>query len=539
MSSSNSITFNHKSNLYFIAVICYLLQAPIKRGVDVAQTVPDDDADSNERYNRSSVFMEETPLNDHLFYAILAATPTTNFIEAAAGAAADADTEKKPKNNPLVVRTLYPDADEHRNNDNGNYLPRGPFKPEETLEEVDETDDCIVIDESVDQEGNESLIGSLILDRTVSDDGSIVTSASSMDYNTLISKRLDNVDYRYIDNDGLFPGILKEDLEESSSNESDGSESVENDESDVTDPADQMFSSVTRLSSLVARLCTQSGLDEQKYQCFKCRTFIGLFYGEFRVCTFDGKSYCLSCHNNATAMIPARVLYNWDLGERWVCDANKEWLDKHFDSPMLDIRATNPKLYEHVEELGQLKILRTQLLYLRAYLFTCRADGVANKLRQMLHQREHLHEHVHLYSVADLLLISQGGLIPEVQEAVCYARLHIRDCRHCTARGFLCELCNKNDVIFPFQLDTAQTCPECCAVFHRSCTRKITECPRCVRRKNRKLKQLQQSFMQFDDCAEEPCETNDTVNTAENIATESETNTSNATSFDPESSSVS
>ncbi|XP_018021971.1 differentially expressed in FDCP 8 homolog A [Hyalella azteca] len=157
---------------------------------------------------------------------------------------------------------------------------------------------------------------------------------------------------------------------------------------------------------------------------------------------------------------------------------------------MIDIRAANPRLYEHVEELDRLRTLRTQLLYLRAYLFTCSSESeAADTLRSMFKSREHFYEHVHLYSVSDLLLVARGGLLFEVQEAVCFSELHVRDCKRCTARGFVCEVCRSNDVIFPFQLHIAQTCPDCCAVYHRSCAPRLTDCPRCVRRRQRRLKE--------------------------------------------------
>lgn len=466
--------------------------------MDAASAVYDD---ADDIPKRPSVFMEETNLNDHLFNAILAATPSTNFIAVDQDAASENDIDRVPKARPLIVRTLHPTTDEF-----GNPLPPGMFETEYDSPSNEKESGIGTCEDNngkptegnlltvnnvanIDDE-NDSLLGSHVLERTTSDDGSIVTSSSSLDYCTLISKRLDSVDYRYITNDGPFGATLTEDQEESSSDNNENSDDSQ--EFDVVqEPEHSASFRVVRLSSLVSKLCPQTGLDEQKYQCYNCRAFIGLFYGEFRVCAMDGKSYCSSCHSNDTAVVPARVLYNWDLRQHMVCDSSKTWLHDNIDTPMLDIRATNPKLYSHIEELSLLKTLRTQLLYLRAYLFTCPTEGVADKLKKLIWPREHLHEHVHLYSVSDLLLISSGGLVAEVQDAVCYARLHIRDCRHCQARGFMCEICSKDDVIYPFQLDVAQTCPDCCAVYHRTCTRNVAECPRCVRRKIRR-QQLQE-----------------------------------------------
>uniref|UniRef100_A0A2P2I4M6 Pleckstrin homology domain-containing family M member 1-like n=1 Tax=Hirondellea gigas TaxID=1518452 RepID=A0A2P2I4M6_9CRUS len=482
---------------------------PVKEGIDAASTLLYTEQREHET-KRPDVFMEETPLDDHLFYAILAATPSTNFIDSA-DAAEKSDVEEIPKKKPLVVRTLHPKLDRFGNV----YIP-----PKDLLNNEEQTDQSNLTDDkdtgigtmedsvpnksSKDEESNrggdqhhrassecsDSLVGSYIMDR--SEDGSIITSASSLDYATLIARRLDNVDYRYITNNGQFfgaSGALLEGQEETttpSPEETDDASSTDHDFEVVAH--DKKALQVQRVSSLVARLCTQYGLDEQNYQCYQCRAFIGMFYGESRVCSMDGRSYCIVCHSNELAIVPARVLYNWDLRQHAVCDSTSRWLGENYDVPMLDIRATNPKLYNHVDELEQLKSLRTQLQYLRAYLFTCSTEGVAAKLRLLLPEREHFYEHVHLYSLADLVLISRGGLLSEVQEAVCFARLHIRDCKRCVARGFHCEICSRNDVIFPYELDIAQTCPECCGVYHRRCARTVTACPRCVRRKARKQK---------------------------------------------------
>ena len=40
--------------------------------------------------------------------------------------------------------------------------------------------------------------------------------------------------------------------------------------------------------------------------------FILIVYGKPRVCTFDGFNYCYECHENDEALIPARLVHNWD-----------------------------------------------------------------------------------------------------------------------------------------------------------------------------------------------------------------------------------
>jgi hypothetical protein len=45
----------------------------------------------------------------------------------------------------------------------------------------------------------------------------------------------------------------------------------------------------------------------------------------------------------------------------------------------------------------------------------------------------------------------------------------------------VCELCDDDEVIFPFD-SVAAICQKCCTVLHRNCwTKKNHQCPKCIR----------------------------------------------------------
>lgn len=50
----------------------------------------------------------------------------------------------------------------------------------------------------------------------------------------------------------------------------------------------------------------------------------------------------------------------------------------------------------------------------------------------------------------------------------------------CQARGFVCELCPSQEVIFPWQLGRVARCSTCGACFHIACW-SPSPCPRCTR----------------------------------------------------------
>ena len=79
---------------------------------------------------------------------------------------------------------------------------------------------------------------------------------------------------------------------------------------------------------------------------------------EPRLCDYDGRYYCPSCHWNSTAVIPARVVHNWDFEERRVCRASKQLLCLMEKRPVLQLQQLNPRLFGFIEELSLVKVIR-------------------------------------------------------------------------------------------------------------------------------------------------------------------------------------
>ncbi len=55
----------------------------------------------------------------------------------------------------------------------------------------------------------------------------------------------------------------------------------------------------------------------------------------------------------------------------------------------------------------------------------------------------------------------------------------------CQARGFICEICLKQDVIFPWQINNVLRCKKCGSCHHAKCFKKKPVCPKCARITNR------------------------------------------------------
>ncbi|XP_068101064.1 pleckstrin homology domain-containing family M member 3 [Hyperolius riggenbachi] len=255
---------------------------------------------------------------------------------------------------------------------------------------------------------------------------------------------------------------------------------------------------------ILTTLALERGLTAQRFKCAGCQRPIGLSNGKAKVCSYSGWYYCSICHVDDGFLIPARIVHNWDTSKHKVSKQAKEFLEYVYEEPLIDVHQENPLLYRHVEALAQVVHLRQQLKSLRAYLFSCRAV-VAEDLRRRIFPREYLFQQIHLYSLADLQQVVEGKLAPFLMKVIKFATSHVYSCSLCSQKGFICEICNNGEILYPFEENSTSRCENCGAVFHTDCKVKTVPCPRCVRKE---LQKKQKSFwkrLNVDDSLEESC----------------------------------
>lgn len=64
-------------------------------------------------------------------------------------------------------------------------------------------------------------------------------------------------------------------------------------------------------------------------------------------------------------------------------------------------------------------------------------------------------QHYNLFFISfkkDLKQVYEGKLVPLARQAVTTGRQHILKCQVCSPRGFICEVCKEEQIIYPFQL---------------------------------------------------------------------------------------
>uniref|UniRef100_A0A8C5R120 Pleckstrin homology domain containing M3 n=1 Tax=Leptobrachium leishanense TaxID=445787 RepID=A0A8C5R120_9ANUR len=206
----------------------------------------------------------------------------------------------------------------------------------------------------------------------------------------------------------------------------------------------------TSFLGILTSLALERGLTAQSFKCAGCQRSIGLSNGKAKVCGYSGWYYCTICHVDDSFIIPARLVHNWDTSKHKVSKQAKEFLEYVFEEPLIDVQQENPLLYRHVEALAHVVRLRQQLKSLRAYLFSCRAV-VAEDLRRRIFPREYLFQQIHLYSLSDLQQVVDGKLAPFLLKIIKFATSHVYSCSLCSQKGFICEICNNGEILYPFE----------------------------------------------------------------------------------------
>ncbi|KJH41620.1 hypothetical protein DICVIV_12401 [Dictyocaulus viviparus] len=209
-------------------------------------------------------------------------------------------------------------------------------------------------------------------------------------------------------------------------------------------------SAVVDVEKVIATMTTiprEVGLDEQDFHCPMCRKSIGGTFSKYGVCGIDGLYYCSDCMRAGGELpIPSRILRSWDWKLRPVSDRGRAFFEAN-------------------------QGLREKLQIVSMYLFNCR-ESIADDFRKRVWPRDHLYSDIHAYSVSDLILVRSGLLEKQIMGFLKHAIDHVMRCFLCRQKGFVCEVCESSEIIYPFQTETTRKCSHCYSVFHTTIEKK-------------------------------------------------------------------
>merc|ERR1739848_281783 len=119
------------------------------------------------------------------------------------------------------------------------------------------------------------------------------------------------------------------------------------------------------------------------------------------------------------------------------------------------------------------------------YTKTCRLFEKWGALRTAVWPKDYLlyNSCTNLYSLDDLSKVAEGNMLDKMlKNALDIAEDHVFNCSLCCAQGFICSVCNSDQVIFPFQLEYVVKCSHCRSLMHASCSVADKECTVCQRK---------------------------------------------------------
>lgn len=194
--------------------------------------------------------------------------------------------------------------------------------------------------------------------------------------------------------------------------------------------------------------------------------------------------YCTACHWGSSAVIPARVVHNWDFNPRPVCQASLQQLRITSNRPLINLEKLNPRLFSFVQELHLVQRLRKELFSMKKYITVCRKASEQHFLLRLVNA-PYLIDSPDMYSLQDLVDTNSGELPSKLGVLVESFSNHIKvECEICQGRGHICEICSNNEVLYPFDA-TSVVCQKCCCVLHKHCYSRKNVCPKCTRLKTR------------------------------------------------------
>lgn len=105
--------------------------------------------------------------------------------------------------------------------------------------------------------------------------------------------------------------------------------------------------------------------------------------------------------------------------------------------PVFDVSVINVALFDKVRSMLEMRLLRTQLSYVRDFLYTCRLSG--SLVQQTFDKNSHIVNFVDMYSLEDFVEIQNGSLLTFVKSATSSLIAHVFSCevRHATISFFV------------------------------------------------------------------------------------------------------
>ncbi len=233
----------------------------------------------------------------------------------------------------------------------------------------------------------------------------------------------------------------------------------------------------------------QKRIDQMQQQNFRCAD-CGIQVRKdkmksFNYCEYYCKYFCRCCHIGNQSYIPAYIVNSLDFKTKYeVSKKAKNFLETIYNQPVINLESLNSSLFERTNIFSKFKKVRCKLNNCRHYINSCRfAIDLKNLLTNQFD--DFIINDQMAYSIEILFKIKQTNYFEVFKKIVNDCIEHIKKCELCSQQGYICGICNNNELLYPFELDKVQKCDNCLTCCHKNCLKKPELCPRCKRKQNR------------------------------------------------------
>jgi len=290
----------------------------------------------------------------------------------------------------------------------------------------------------------------------------------------------------------LIPSALhQDDASDSGDSESSSQRSVSSFATQAESPGAPFGIHLEWKLKMMARLPQATQVSLQRGLCpgCQCRLPPASLFNAPRYCHYLSCYFCTNCHLAELRVIPARVAERWDFEPRKVSAIAAKYLDAQVNQPLVSIIRIKQTKVSSQQMLTEIHNFRQKLTRLKQCVAKNGCD-FKEKLDGFLRQLDaHVAQGHEYYAMQDLIRIELQGrscpLYVNVSRLVKTASQHVTSCPTCSSSGQICPICTSETPVFPFEIQTFHSCPQCGTAFHRACfERADSECPFCLQSMN-------------------------------------------------------
>ena len=201
-------------------------------------------------------------------------------------------------------------------------------------------------------------------------------------------------------------------------------------------------------------------MQQQHFRCADCGIQIKSDQIKtFYYCEYFSKYFCRCCHINSQSYIPAYIVNLLDFRCTFeVSKKAKNFLETIYNEPLITLESINPALFDHNSIYSKIQKVRTKLYNSRSYINTCRfAVDLKHELDSQFD--DFIINSIEVYSIETLFKIKKSNYYDILKSLVNRIVEHIKTCMLCSQQGYICGICPKNDLLYPFEFEKVEKCP--------------------------------------------------------------------------------